>query len=126
MTIEEHLENIMQTKGITKAQLSKGANIPYTTIDGMLKRGCHNIKLSTLIKLADFFGLSIDYLVGRSSESEYTLDELMELETFKQYLLFRRKENEKWAERKVLEKAQFLKPLLDGGVKYHWTENANL
>lgn len=92
MNIEEQLDRIMLKKGLTKAQLAKGANIPYTTIDGIFKRSCTNIKLPTLIKLADYFDVSIDYLVGRSTESEYNLDELAEIESFKRYLLYRRKE----------------------------------
>lgn len=90
MSIEERLVQLMQIKGINKNQLSKLANIPYTTIDGMFKKGCDNMKLSTLVKLADYFDVSIDYLIGRGSEVEYNLSELREIESFKNYLKYRR------------------------------------
>lgn len=58
----EKLEILMNKSGINKAELSRGADIPYTTIDGMWKRGTDNIKRSTLIKLARYFKCSIDYI----------------------------------------------------------------
>jgi transcriptional regulator with XRE-family HTH domain len=94
MNIEERLSQVMLSKEINRSQLSKAANIPYTTIDGMFKKGCSNIKLSTLMKLADYFDVSIDYLVGRGTDSDLTPDELCELEKYKSFLLFKRKENE--------------------------------
>lgn len=90
MSIEERLDKMMLDKGINKHQLSIQANIPYTTIDGMFKKGCHNIKLSTLIKLADYFNVSIDYIVGRSESSKYSLAELKEIELFEEFLKYKR------------------------------------
>lgn len=81
---------MMLEKGINKHQLSIQANIPYTTIDGMFKKGYHNIKLSTLIKLADYFNVSIDYIVGRSESSKYNLDELKEIELFEEFIKYKR------------------------------------
>lgn len=84
MNIEERLSNLMLNKDINRSQLSKGANIPYTTIDGIFKKGAHNIKLSTLIKLADYFNVSLDYLVGRNNPSND-----QDLKTFEQFLKYR-------------------------------------
>lgn len=125
MNIEGRLEQLMLTKNLTKAQLSKGANIPYTTIDGMFKKGCHNIKLTTLVKLADYFGVSVDYLIGRGSDIPYTLDEIREIESFKQYLLFKRKERI-WEEQKDPEKDPSSKPQTAGEAKYHLMAKENL
>lgn len=91
MNIAERLEELMEQKGINQSQLSKSAGIPYTTLDGIRKRNCDNVKLSTLVKLADEFEISIDYLVGRINR-ELSLAEFEELNKYKQYLQWR-KEN---------------------------------
>lgn len=49
MNIAERLEQMMQNKGMNRRQLSIAAGIPYTTLDGISKRGCDNVKLSTWI-----------------------------------------------------------------------------
>ncbi len=54
----------MAEKGLNKHTLSKESGVPYTTIDGFYKKGCDNVKLSTLLRLASFFNVSLDYLVN--------------------------------------------------------------
>lgn len=61
--LKEKLSILMDSKKINKAQLSKGADIPYTTIDGIFKKDSDNTKINTLKKLANFFECSIDYLI---------------------------------------------------------------
>lgn len=64
MDMLEKIELLMKKKGInSKLELSKQADIPYTTIDGMFKKGTENTKRSTLLKLANFFECSLDYLI---------------------------------------------------------------
>jgi len=58
------LEKLMESRGLNKNTLAKESGIPYTTIDGFWKKGCDNIKLSTLIKIANYFEVSLDYLLG--------------------------------------------------------------
>ena len=89
MNIAERLEQLMQNKGINRRQLSLGANIPYTTLDGISKRSCDNVKLTTLVKLADYFEISLDYLVGRGPDSSLNISEFEELESFRKYLEWR-------------------------------------
>lgn len=58
------LESLMKERKLNKNSLARESGIPYTTIDGFYKKGCENIKLSTLTRLASFFGVSLDYLVN--------------------------------------------------------------
>lgn len=53
----------MASQGFNKHTLSMACGIPYTTIDAWYKKGYSNAKLSTIQKLADFFGVTIDYLM---------------------------------------------------------------
>ena len=56
--LRDKLLELMEEKGINKSELSKGADIPYTTIDGLFKKNSENIKLPTLKKLAAYFNCS--------------------------------------------------------------------
>jgi len=99
MSFTEKLDKLMAEKRITKAILSREADIPYTTIDGFYKKGCDNIKLSTLRKLAAYFNCSLDYLVDDDSDNnvsstiaahfsgdEFTEDELDEIRQFAEFV----------------------------------------
>lgn len=99
MSFIEKLDKLMAEKRITKAILSREADIPYTTIDGFYKKGCDNIKLSTLRKLAAYFNCSLDYLVDDETErntpstiaahfegEEFTDDELDEIRQFAEFV----------------------------------------
>lgn len=69
----EILDNLMNERGLNKHSLSKQSGIPYTTIDGFYKKGCENVKLPTLRQLAEFFNVSLDYLVGEAGEQPQSL-----------------------------------------------------
>lgn len=60
----EILNSLMRARHINKSVLARESGIPYTTIDAFYKKGCENIKLSTLQKLASYFGVSLDYLIN--------------------------------------------------------------
>jgi len=62
----ERLTKMMRENIMNVSALSKQTGIPYTTIDGWYKRDCDRVSFDTLIVLADFFGCSVDYLIGRS------------------------------------------------------------
>lgn len=62
----KNLDMLLKEKGIRKSVLSRESGIPYTTIDGFYKKGYENIKLSTLQKIADYFDVSVDFLIGKS------------------------------------------------------------
>ena len=70
------LNELMAENGINKSILSKESGVPYTTIDGFYKKGCDNIKLSTLEKIADYFGVTIDFLLGKTEKGTDNIDAL--------------------------------------------------
>ncbi len=65
----EKLNELMNDRGLSVSGLSKAADISYTTIDGWQKSGGDNIKLSSLVRLADFFNVSLDWFADRGSAS---------------------------------------------------------
>lgn len=67
MNFLEKLEKEMEIKNIKNLHdLSVRSNIPYSTLRGFYTKGFDKIKLSTLIKLKDYFGCTLDYLCDDS------------------------------------------------------------
>jgi transcriptional regulator with XRE-family HTH domain len=63
MGLLEKIDRLMLLKGDNRNTLSKNTGIPYSTIANLYKLGYKNIKLSTLQKLADYFNVTLDFLV---------------------------------------------------------------
>ncbi len=71
MSVAERLEKFLKEHGYSKADAAKLSGIPYTTIDGLFKKGDENIKLSTLKKLASFMQCTLDELAGDAEPEGY-------------------------------------------------------
>lgn len=69
MDFLEKLNYLMEKNHLNKSTLSKSCNIPYTTIDGWYKKGYEGLKLTTLRKLAEYFGTSLDYWASESNDA---------------------------------------------------------
>ena len=63
VTFLDKLNYLMEKRSINKNTLSQLSGIPYTTIDGLYKKGYENTKLSTIRKLARALDVSLDYLM---------------------------------------------------------------
>lgn len=63
MNMIEKIQLMMSERALTKADVAKGSDIPYTTIDGLFKKGFENTRFPTLRKLALFFDVSMEYLI---------------------------------------------------------------
>ena len=64
MNLKDKLWDLIESGNVTRAELSRATGIPYTTIDGILKRdSLNNVKLPTLQALAQYFNVSLDYLI---------------------------------------------------------------
>ena len=72
MSVSEKLQKFMDENGYSKADVSRLSGIPYTTIDGLFKKGDDNTKLSTLKKLAKLIGCSLDELADDNLSSPET------------------------------------------------------
>lgn len=73
----ERLAALRKEKGISQAQLAKMLNMGQSTI-AMYERNKRRPDPETLERLADFFQVSVDYLLGRTDSRErlkYTLTE---------------------------------------------------
>ena len=66
MTLTEKLDVLMDERGLNKSQLAAQSGVPYTTIVSLYEKGSQNAKRSTLLSLARFFNVSLDYLADDS------------------------------------------------------------
>lgn len=74
MPVSDFLKEYMLKNGYTKADISRMSNIPYTTIDGLFKKGDENTKLSTLKKLAELIGCTIDDMAYNGDSEKITAE----------------------------------------------------
>ncbi len=62
--IAERLRELRKISGLNKTQLAKKVGISDTAI-GKWENGLQNPNINCLWKLANFFDVSVDYLIGR-------------------------------------------------------------
>ena len=72
LTLTEKLDLLMDERGLNKSQLSAQSGVPYTTIVSLYEKGAENAKRSTLLALARYFNVSLDYLADDSMDERGT------------------------------------------------------
>lgn len=70
----EILEELRKEKRITQRELAAKLGIARTTYSGY-ENGTRQPDQRTLNKIADYFGVSVDYLLGRTKTRGYLTDE---------------------------------------------------
>lgn len=58
-----NLRNLRKAKGMTMKELGKRFGLSESTVS-LYERGLHEPDLDTVTKIAAFFGVSVDYLLG--------------------------------------------------------------
>ncbi len=69
MAFRLRVNEIMRERGITTGKLSRGADIPISTVRRMVKEPAYQPRLETLAKAARFLGVSVDDLYYDDEES---------------------------------------------------------
>lgn len=65
MMIPERLKSLRIQKGVTQKTIAEGIGVAPASLQ-RFEYGTVKPKLDTVARLADFFNVSIDYLVGRT------------------------------------------------------------
>lgn len=93
MRLLENLTILMKEKNINRSQLAKEIGIAPSTVNSWFNRNCDNITLSTLIKLSNYFNITMEELInGNPTQSitfnkvEYSSTELDILRKFGDFL----------------------------------------
>ena len=63
----ERIKKLMELRGLSKADLSKQTGVPAATIEYLVDGSTYNPRIATLLPIANYFQVSLDYLV----ESNY-------------------------------------------------------
>ena len=63
------LREIRKSHGITMKEAADALNMPYTTYANY-EKGDREPNISVILRLADFFNVSTDYLLGHEKERE--------------------------------------------------------
>ena len=63
MNLLQKLTELMNKHGDTVASLSRKSGLPYTTIDGLFKKGFAGARISTIQAIAKTYHVSADYLI---------------------------------------------------------------
>lgn len=103
MTTLDRVKILCKERGITVPILEERLNIPNNTIYQWKSRTPGTDRLE---KVADYFNVSVDYLLGRTDEEEiqtiaahhdgddWTEEELDEIERFKEFVRLKRQQQE--------------------------------
>lgn len=65
-----NLDKLIDKQGISKNEFAKKVGIAPSTISSWYNKGYENISLKTLIKLSEYFDISLDELIFGKSKSE--------------------------------------------------------
>lgn len=91
MLTKEMLRSLREQKGLTGKQVAEGIGIAYPVYQ-TYESGARNAGLPVVEKLADFYGVTTDYLLGREPApnpfADLGLDEAGEQEMLRQYMSF--------------------------------------
>ncbi|MEE6665625.1 helix-turn-helix transcriptional regulator [Limosilactobacillus fermentum] len=74
MNIGERIAQLRKSRSMSQFQLAKTLNIATSTL-GMYETNKRKPNMEMLEKLADFFGVSVDYLLGRPEKEKNASDE---------------------------------------------------
>lgn len=70
MKMGERIAELRKDRGYKQKEIAQHLNVAISTISNY-ETGCHEPDLTNLCKLADLFGVSTDYLIGRT---DYLMD----------------------------------------------------
>ena len=97
MSFLKNLEALMLKKNINRSELARGVGISASTVNSWWNRSCENISLQTLIKISNYFGITLEELVNGTASEGFVFDtnefknyELYAIYNFAQFLKYNR------------------------------------
>lgn len=69
MYLLKNLDYLMRVNRLSRARLARELDIAPSTINTWFSKGCENISLRFLIKISDYFKITIDDLVNTDLEA---------------------------------------------------------
>ncbi len=89
MNLLQKLTVLMDQNGDSVASLARKSGLPYTTVDGLFKKGFANARITTIERICDAYGVSMDYLIrDEIDDPHYGMVTVDNLSTEEQELVF--------------------------------------
>ena len=106
----DRLKELRKSSGLTQVQFAEAFNIAKGTI-GMWESGKREPDFETAQRIADFFGVTVDYLLGRSNEKTpaNSGEREMTMDDFTYALYEESKDLPEEKKKMLLEMAKFMK-----------------
>lgn len=79
MNFLKNLNALLESQNISRAELARRLNIAPSTINSWYSKGCDNISLRFIVKIANYFNVTIDDLVNGTITIEKNDDVDMEI-----------------------------------------------
>lgn len=76
--IIQRINELLKSEGLNQSKLANGIGVNQSTVCNWLN-GKKEPSIESLWKLADYFDVSVDYLIGRKEINEYNLSLLCPL-----------------------------------------------
>ena len=99
MQFLQNLEILMAEYRINRSELARACELSTSTVNSWWNRSCENISLQTLLKLANYFNITLEELVNAPATTElvynindYSIEELQAIDNFAKFIKFQRKE----------------------------------
>lgn len=80
MTVGERIEKVAKSQGISLRALSERAEMPYSTLYSIVKRGSTRLSHENIVKLANALGVSVNELSPDASIRVNSAPEMVELQ----------------------------------------------
>lgn len=68
------IEDLLKEKGVSGAQMSRDLGMSRSFMTELRKGRAKSVKMETAQKIADYFNVSVDYLLGNVSDPFFQLD----------------------------------------------------
>jgi transcriptional regulator with XRE-family HTH domain len=76
MDIYDRINDLLKKQSKTRKDLCDSTGISYNTLTSLFQRRSENIKLQTLIKIAEFLEVSLDWLIDGDQTESVSLDDI--------------------------------------------------
>lgn len=80
-TLSDRLEDLIRNSGKTAARIAEEMGVGPATISEIRNRKDHDVRYRKLVLIADYFNVSLDYLVGRAKHKFVEGDKAVAAET---------------------------------------------
>jgi transcriptional regulator with XRE-family HTH domain len=79
LNISNQIDSLMRKTGVTRLKLSNDTGIPYTTLTQIINGRTKNPQVKALETIADYFNVSLDYILGNSTSDASESAELTDV-----------------------------------------------